>query len=147
MIEELYILYSNTLKLLNLSQEQIDVIILSKFKNNEEIFTVDNVNFFYNFCGYIEHFGYDTCIPYLNYISNMEEWNDELLFTEPNKLVEDINRTKMKFREDQLLPVLKGLYKCRRCGSNNVFETQTVTRGDEEAYTRVTCVSCGYRIK
>lgn len=147
MIEELYSLLTDALKKLDLTDTEIASILDMKFQDGSELFTPDNINFFYDVCGYLKYHRYDITYEYLKSISELYEWTDKIMFTEPNKLIEDLKLIELKKKQDKLLPTLSGLYKCRRCDSTNVFEDSVITRGDEAAFVRVTCVSCGYRVK
>lgn len=127
--------------------KDINRISKSKFKNGENIFTDSNVTFLYHFCGYLKKYGESKCLEYINYLETLDEWEDKIENTEPGRTFEDIEEEKLNRRKNHKLPSLKGLIKCRKCGSDNVLETNRVGRADEEAITIIMCMSCRNRIR
>lgn len=138
--------FRDVLNILGLNDNSIvDYILQSKFQDGSNIFTSDNIYFFYNFCGYIKYHSIDECLEYINYLSTLETWDDKLKHTSPNRTLEDIRKFNMKLMQDKQLPSMRGMIKCRHCGSDNVYQTEKISRADEAAIIGRKCGTCGYR--
>ena len=132
---------------INLNDKDINYLINSKFKDNKPIFDEDKYIFLYDFCGKVKKYGSVKCMEYIHYLESLESWTDKIYLTNPNRTLEDIDEEKLKFRKDQVMPSLKGLIKCKRCGSDNILENQKVYRADEEAIRQLFCMNCKSRIR
>lgn len=137
----------NSLNVLCLTKEQKNKIIKSEFRNGLRIFDEESIMFFYDLCGYIKQYGIETVLKYVTYLETLDEWNEYLRFTDPYKSLDDVINMDVKKLEDKILPSLKGLYKCPKCDSKNVYEVQIPTRADEESRTKVICVACKHKIR
>jgi len=132
---------------IGLNDDQIDLIIDSKFKDNTLIFDDSRQLFLYDFCGKVKKYGIQRSLEYISYLKDLPSWKDELYLTHPDRTLEDINQEKYNFRKDQIMPSLKGLIKCRRCGSDNILEKSKVYRADEEAIIQLFCMTCKSKIR
>lgn len=141
-----YKLMESALRLLGIDDDEvIEYILTSKFGDGTDMFTQDNIIFFYNFCGFVKHYSIEQCIQYINYLSDLESWTDELMNTNPERTLDDLHDYYSKIQRDKMLPSIKGIFKCRHCGSDNVMQSEKISRADEAAIVARKCATCGYR--
>jgi DNA-directed RNA polymerase subunit M/transcription elongation factor TFIIS len=128
-----------------LTHPQMMSFIFTKMKNDEYLFNYDRIDFFYDCVGMIQKFGYDET---MNYLTSIESWENEILFTNPDYTLEKMKERDRSLRRDKIRPVIKGFKKCKGCGSDNVIDYEKQTRrADEPMTVFFICACCGQRVR
>ena len=132
------------LKSLNVNEENSEKIVYATFQDETSVFGYETI-FFYNFCGFIKHYGIEKCLNYIDYLCTLETWDDKLKLTDPFKTLNDINKINIEMIKYNQMPSLKGIFKCKHCGSDNVRVSKKITRADEAAIVSRWCQNCNNR--
>lgn len=130
---------------IGISQEGIKKLIQAEFKDGDRILTLENLLFIYDLYGYGIKYGEDKIIKYVEYLSTFDHWSEKISMTSPIATLQEIEDEQIN--REKKTSHLKGMIKCKRCGSDRVQEMQKITRADEEAFIAMICMNCNTRIK
>lgn len=130
---------------IGISEEGIKKLAKAEFKDGNRILNLDDLLFLYDLYGYAVKYGEEKIIKYIEYLSTFEQWNENISLTSPILTLDDIENEQLN--RNKPVSHLKGIIKCKRCGSDSVRETQKITRADEEAFVIIMCMNCNTRIK
>jgi len=124
-----------------LNEYQIDQLLGLTLGPIDELFRSNDLYFFYEVIGMIVKNGFDKTLEYLK----SKPWvsRDQIILMNPNlenarlKIIRDAEI----FRNKKL--VMSGVFKCKRCGSENTSYVQKQTRSADEGMTTfITCEDC-----
>lgn len=124
------------------TEEQIERLRELKLESGETMLTLGEKWFIYEIIGLIKRYGYEESMEYLT--GNKWGTRKDVIFNAPtlanakNKVLNDAEIFRRKGE------AVAGLFKCRKCGSNETISVDVQTRSaDEPMTTKVTCVACG----
>jgi DNA-directed RNA polymerase subunit M/transcription elongation factor TFIIS len=130
---------------IGLSEEGIKKLSHAEFKDGTKILNLEDLLFIYDLYGYGVKYGEDKIVKYIEYLSTFDCWNEKISLTSPILTLEDIEEEQMN--REKKTSHLKGIIKCKRCGSDKVQEMQRISRADEAAFVFIMCMNCNTRIK
>lgn len=127
-----------------LNEDQIRQLKSLTYDNGTTIITLENRSLLYEIMGMIMKTGYDTVYGYLT----SRTWTNaqDIVFLAPtlvqtrDKVLSDANAFKRKIKPG------KGVAKCGKCGSEEVYTAEKQTRSADEPMTIFfTCAHCSSR--
>lgn len=116
-------------------------------KNGERAISSSNLSFVYEVFGMIKQIGFEDTYNYLESLSGTVPLDSK--FVLESSLFEAQHKSyqvEIARMRDEFQVKVKGLYKCRKCKSENVIDTRAANqrRGDEADLYTVRCMDCNY---
>lgn len=131
---------SRSILLAIINSEEFEKLNKLKYSNGKPIIDNDDQEVLTEIIGMIDKLGFKTTLNFLSIITNRDEliWTQEAMDLGAAAVSREIDI--QQTRETGI----KGIKKCRFCGSDELIFNQKQTRSGDEPMTVITkCVQCG----
>lgn len=127
---------------MGLQEDQIKELVSLRYPNNSSVLSLDKIDVFYEIIGFLRMRPYEEVVEYLREVLREEDVITNLPTLQSSRDKIMVNLYLLLQREIGV----KGVERCKRCGSNEVVFAEKQTRSaDEPTTVFIRCVQCGNR--